>query len=398
VKDNGPGLPDVALKGAMDFTVRVSSREAYVSPCRGAQGNALKTLLPMPWVIDPEHGRLVATAHGRRHEIRCGSDPISQRAVITDDVTDAPKSKNGDGGEGDKASLIGTEVRLAWEPRTTVIGEVRWPFNELYVLGDCGSHAARFRSLVEGFALFNPHAAFRLDWFGERAEWPATEPAGQKWKPCQPTSAHWYESEHLSRLIGAYITHDRENGGDRLVSDFVAEFDGLSGSKKRTAVLDRAGLKRARLSDLIAGGLLDAGRVGGLLAAMRQTSRPVAPKRLGFVGEAHLKARLLAMGVQEESFRYSRRVAKDGLPWALESAFGWLGDRARDERRIYTGANWSSAIKNPFRAFGSTGEGLETALAKMRATRDEPIVFAMHLAHPRVEYTDRGKSALIIAS
>src|SRR5262249_8612931 len=30
VQDNGPGLPASTLKGAMDFSVRVSSREAYV--------------------------------------------------------------------------------------------------------------------------------------------------------------------------------------------------------------------------------------------------------------------------------------------------------------------------------------------------------------------------------
>jgi DNA topoisomerase VI subunit B len=55
IRDNGPGLPESTLRGSMDFTVRVSSREAYVSPTRGAQGNALKTLLPMPWILDPLH-------------------------------------------------------------------------------------------------------------------------------------------------------------------------------------------------------------------------------------------------------------------------------------------------------------------------------------------------------
>jgi len=80
----------------------------------------------------------------------------------------------------------------------------------------------------------------------------------------------------------------------------------------------------------------------------------------------------------------------------LESAFGWLGEAAKDQRKIYTGANWSSTIKNPFRSFGSTGQGLETTLAKFRVTCNEPVVFVLHLAHPRVEYTDRGKSALII--
>jgi hypothetical protein len=42
------------------------------------------------------------------------------------------------------------------------------------------------------------------------------------------------------------------------------------------------------------------------------------------------------------------------------------------------------------------GEGLESVLWNMRASEGEPVVFVLHLAHPRVEYTDRGKSALIV--
>jgi hypothetical protein len=80
----------------------------------------------------------------------------------------------------------------------------------------------------------------------------------------------------------------------------------------------------------------------------------------------------------------------------LESAFGWLGQQAEDDRRIYTGANFSAAIRNPFRCFGSTGEGLEATLTDFKAGQDEPIVFVLHLAHPRLQYTDRGKSALVI--
>jgi hypothetical protein len=80
----------------------------------------------------------------------------------------------------------------------------------------------------------------------------------------------------------------------------------------------------------------------------------------------------------------------------IEAAFGWRGKDAKDERRIYTGANWSAAVKNPFRSFGSTGEGLETLLAQQHAARHEPVVFVLHLACPRVAYTDRGKSALVI--
>ena len=49
IEDNGPGIPATTVKSLLDFSVRVSS-EAYVSPTRGIQGNALKTLIMMPFV------------------------------------------------------------------------------------------------------------------------------------------------------------------------------------------------------------------------------------------------------------------------------------------------------------------------------------------------------------
>ena len=381
VRDNGPGLPEATLRSAMDFTTRTSNREAYVGPTRGAQGNALKTLLPMPRVIDEQHGKLIVQAHGKRHAITCGADPISQRASIHDDVIELP--------------TVGTEVRIEWSPRTNCYNSVIWPFDGI-VVPDCPKFLGRFREMIEGFALFNPHVTIRLDWFGEQTEMKASDPLWEKWRPHQPTSCHWYEQRHLERLIGAYITHEREAGIDRLASDFVAEFDGLTGSQKRTKVLDDADLKRVRLSEFVRGDRLDSERIANLLSAMQRHTRPVNPKRLGLIGEDHFRLRLLAMGVKPESFRYAKRLSKDGEPWVLESAFGWLGEGSPDWRCIYVGANWSAAIKNPFRSFGTTGEGLEAILSEMKAGAREPIVNALHLAHPRIEYTDRGKSALIV--
>jgi hypothetical protein len=99
VRDNGPGLPEATLRAAMDFSVRVSNRDAYVSPCRGAQGNALKTLLPMPRVVNPDEGRVVVTANGVRRTVRCGIDQVSQRSVVTHDteaICKNRRSRNGD--------------------------------------------------------------------------------------------------------------------------------------------------------------------------------------------------------------------------------------------------------------------------------------------------------------
>ena len=56
IADNGPGIPAKTIDGVLDYSIRVSSREAYCSPTRGAQGNALKTILPMGYVLDEGKG------------------------------------------------------------------------------------------------------------------------------------------------------------------------------------------------------------------------------------------------------------------------------------------------------------------------------------------------------
>ena len=68
-----------------------------------------------------------------------------------------------------------------------------------------------------------------------------------------------------------------------------------------------------------------------------------------------------------------------------------------DGRRMVTGVNWSPGIVNPFRQLGRCGDSLDTVLQQQRCGRDEPIILVLHMACPRVEYTDRGKSAVVIS-
>src|SRR3954468_21038286 len=53
VTDNGPGIAAETITAILDYATRTSSREAYASPTRGAQGNALKTILAMPFALEP---------------------------------------------------------------------------------------------------------------------------------------------------------------------------------------------------------------------------------------------------------------------------------------------------------------------------------------------------------
>jgi hypothetical protein len=98
-----------------------------------------------------------------------------------------------------------------------------------------------------------------------------------------------------------------------------------------------------------------------------------------------------------ESFHYKQvRSTDPRLPWVIEAAFAWCPEQAG--RRLITGINWSPGILNPFRALGPWRQSLDTVLSQQRADRDEPVVVLLHLACPRVEYTDRGKSAVVVAS
>lgn len=234
-----------------------------------------------------------------------------------------------------------------------------------------------------------------MDWFGETTEVMATEPKWVKWLPSNPTSAHWYDRERFVRLIAAYVAHDADRGCDRTVRAFVSEFDGLTGTAKQTKVLDETGLKRAPLSQLAADGEIDGKAAGKLLAAMQRHSKPVRPQRLGVIGKERLRRKFEAEGCQPESFKHNLRFGKtDGIPWVQEVAFGYC-PKVRS-RRFVTGVNWSPGIVNPFRQLGKFGQSLDSVLEQARLGRDEPIILLLHAACPRVEYTDRGKSAVVV--
>src|SRR5215469_6601516 len=49
VGDNGHGLSEETIAGILDYSSRTSSKEAYVRPSRGQQGNAMQCILAMPY-------------------------------------------------------------------------------------------------------------------------------------------------------------------------------------------------------------------------------------------------------------------------------------------------------------------------------------------------------------
>ena len=330
----------------------------------------------MPFVLDGEQGRVDIIGGGFQSEIAFCVDRIAQRPAA--DVSRSVKA--------------GSEVRIYWPLKASSEEPVRFPFLQVEPLSD------RIRHLCDDFTFLNPHLTLTLDCFGEVTRTEATVPGWDKWRPSSPTSPHWYEPEHLERLIGAYVTNASHNGhAGRTVREFVSEFKGLSSTIKQKAVLAEAGLARAPLSSLIAGRDFDHDKIARLLGTMKAQAKPVPPRALGTIGRAHLAERFAQLGIREGSFEYNKVQSLtdgDGLPQVTEVAFAALEDESAS-RRLVTGVNWSAAWVNPFRTLGGYGRSLDTLMSERHFERKRPIALLVHVAHPRVQYADRGKSTVL---
>src|SRR6516164_8104154 len=140
ITDNGPGIPAETVAGVLDFAVRVSSREAYVSPTRGAQGNALKTIVAMAFALDGARGETVIESRGTRHEIQFKVDHIRHEPKI-DHVCSISDVKTG----------------------TRIM--VRWPVCACSKLDEAKPH---FLQMAEDFGWLNPHLSISATRDGNR--------------------------------------------------------------------------------------------------------------------------------------------------------------------------------------------------------------------------------------
>jgi hypothetical protein len=231
-----------------------------------------------------------------------------------------------------------------------------------------------------------------VDWFGEQTHIQATDRAWKKWRGRDPTSPHWYDQERFERLIALHLAQ----GIRKTVREFISEFAGLKRSEKQTPVLDATGLQRMDLGALQKGDDLDHAAIRALLTAMQKNTKPIKPVALGIIGKDHFEKRFTDLGVHMDSFQYGRHLDFNhlGLPFVFEMAFAVWPDERR--RRWITGINWSPGIVNPFRELGTLGQSLDDLLARRWCDSEENVVLACHLAYPRAEFRDRGKSAIVL--
>ena len=138
---SGRGIPSETVEKLIDYSARTSSRAAYASPTRGAQGNALQTIIAMPYALAGEDCETMAIeSRGVEHRISFATDRIRQ--------TPRPVIER-------RPSLVKNGTRLT----------VLWPDSPRSNL----DRAKRdFLQLADTFTWLNPHLSLFVTWDGER--------------------------------------------------------------------------------------------------------------------------------------------------------------------------------------------------------------------------------------
>jgi hypothetical protein len=371
IEDNGPGIPSETIAGIIDYNIRVSSREAYISPTRGRQGNALKTILAMGFVLgDGKTNETWIESRGVKHRVEFSVNQIKQEPIVHDRQT---------------RSKVTTGTRVT----------VWWPFN-------VGSrvHPDEILKRINQFIWVNPHLLLSFTFNGKErlASKKATNLAWTKYRAFEATSAHWYTPEQFERYASALIANDEKI----TVREFCAQFRGMSSTERQRQVLAEVGASHMRLKRFF-GSETEVNhqrmkKLGDLLA---KCTRPVRPELLGVIGEDHLRAMCIEFDGEPKSFKYFASfnyLAGGRVPYSVEIATclfkDWVhGKNKNMNRMLVTGVNFSATLENPFNTFRGM-EGLDSMLTELRAGEYAPVIVFVHYCCPHIEYLDRGKSRI----
>ena len=368
--------------------VQYTSRKAFVKGLtRGALGNALKTLLGIPYA-------LFAKPSGSWQpfsdplSIACGQTLYLPRYVV--DMT--AQTIHFDCQHKSIASVEGTAVSVNldhfWQERPRTLADVE--------------------RLAEQYHLCNPHAEFQWTVEIEDQEWTREYEANFNWvgrfRGIAPVQ--WYSLMAFQDLLGAlYRKQYCDDKTGKLSLDAVclcfAGFDGEAvgasqGQSPIATIVEASGQDSLTATDIEGPAAMKLYRV------LCSHSSHFDSARLGSIGPEHVRAVLTsALPVDGDVLYETATDAGDdpNVPFVIEAAVARLKE---SKRQIWTAINFAPTYGDPFlrrwlRAPVQPDEpvlGLRGLLDAYGLRDDTPVVLFLHLICPNVEHDEFSKTEI----
>jgi len=384
---SGTPFPTDLLTDVFDLTVYTSDKSLYNYPSRGQQGNALKTILGIPYALhhfgygDYANIRkpLVIETNNQAYVIALEIDEAHQQAHLSS-LQPASLNSPRDG----TCVRAGIDRFVQEQPRT---------LKDLY-------------TWAQRFALLNPHIAFywHVRIGDQETYW--NFPADPTWDSLFADTApvHWYEYTQLRELL---LALERELGSEAPLPQVLQAFAGFTlaedpGGQRAKALCNRVGFQT--LGDL----RLTSDHVytlrNALWPALQREGRKVPAEQLGGLGEGHVVNTLNRFFDLETPPLYRRIVHDDPAdpahPFVLELVLARLP--AGEKRVIWTGLNHTPTYEDPFYTRqlyppalnGEPAFGLDGFLDAYGHTADQPVLLVMHLICPNLAYQDFSKTVI----
>jgi hypothetical protein len=383
VTNNAP-FPTDSLPSIFDFTSYASSKSHYKYPSRGQQGNALKTLLGIPYALRREfygdynnlRKPLEIETSNQSFDVSLDIDEYEQRVSL---VLPPPVSLN----HSDKTSISVRMDRFVQEKERTT--------NDLLMF-------------ARRFALLNPHVSFRwrVHNSGERSQWDFERDKSWSGRFNDTAPVHWYEYAQLKELL---LALERERGRDEPLARVLQVFAGF------TAGEDPDGKNAKRLCEQLGFSTVGSLRLAenhaqtlrhGLVPALTIEGRRVSAEELGGLGS--FLTNTLGQLFPLESAPEYRRIVYDSPtdpahPFVLEIALAHLSE---GKRVIWTGLNHTPTYEDPFytKAFYLPNAqkapvyGLDGFLDAYGQTADQPTLLVVHIICPNLAFQDFSKTVM----
>jgi hypothetical protein len=365
-----------------------TSRKAFIKGLtRGALGNALKTLLGIPYALrnrvandwSPELKPMSILCNGVEYLPRYTVDSTAQ-TICFEYAEEAGKLVDG------TVVSVGLDHFEQEMPRTL----------------------AQVAQLAEQYHLCNPHVEFYWTVEIEGQEWTKEYGANPDWESKFQGIApvQWYSPTAFQDLLGALY---RQTGGSQLPLETVCScFDGPHGEGTG---ISQGQLSFATVAKAIGKDSLTVADIEGQVATrLYQMLCKHSPRfdsaRLGCIGSEHIREVLSRTLPIDGDILYD--MATDtgddpNVPFVIEAAMARLNSQGLDgKRQIWTALNFAPTYGDPFlnrwlRAPIQPDEpvlGLRGLLDAYGLRDEEPVILFLHLVCPNVEHSEFSKTEI----